>query len=285
MRLRLTIASLLLFSLGTLAHAQKRAVYDVYAIEFGLSNTWTPISEIAIDSKSTDSVRFAFYVWYLKGDSGKKVLVDAGFLEDPAQRDTDIVRSVERYQRPDSALQRLHVSADEITDVVITHPHWDHIGGLDLFKKATVWIQRKDFAYFVGDAWQKGADNKGLKKADVPKIIRANLEGRLRLIDGDSVEIIPGIRVFTGSKHTFESQHLLVQTKTENVLLASDDAWFYYNIEHAVSVPLTFDAVAYARGLRRMKTLVSNPALIIPGHDALVMSRFERVAEGVVKIR
>lgn len=281
MRIPLTILSVLLLLPCTLMQAQKRAVYDVYAIEYGVTKGWSPVSDIAIDAKSTDSVRFAMYVWYLKGDSGRNVLVDTGFLEDTTKRDTDL----EWYRRPDRALQRLHVGADEVTDVVITHPHWDHIGGLDLFKKATVWMQKKDFAYFVGDAWQKGANHTGLNKEDVPKIIRVNLDGRLRLIDGDSVEIISGIRVFTGSRHTFESQHLLVQTKTENVLLASDDAWFYYNIRNLVSIPLTFDPAAYARGLRRMKTLVSNPDLIIPGHDSQVMSKFELVADGVVKIR
>jgi glyoxylase-like metal-dependent hydrolase (beta-lactamase superfamily II) len=187
--------------------------------------------------------------------------------------------------RPDIALGRLNVRADEITDVVITHPHVDHIGGLDLFPKARVWMQEKDFAYFVGGAWQPGGNHLGLNNDDVLKVIRANLDGRLRLIKGDSVEIIPGIRVFTGSRHTFDSQHLLVQTHRENVLLASDDAWFYYNIRNLIPVPATFDAAAYAAGLRRMLTLVSSPEFIIPGHDAAVMTKFERVAGGIVKIR
>ena len=146
-------------------------------------------------------------------------------------------------------------------------------------------MQKNDFAYFVGDAWQKGASHTGLDKQDVPKIIQANLDGRLQLVNGDSIEIIPGIRVFTGSKHTYESQHLLLNSKTEMVLLPSDDCWFYCNLDHLLSVPLTSDAHAYVAQLRRMKTLVADPQLIIPGHDPLVISKFKEVSRGVVRIR
>jgi glyoxylase-like metal-dependent hydrolase (beta-lactamase superfamily II) len=223
---------------------------------------------------------FSFYIWFLNGDNGRKVLVDVGCVRDS----TNPLAFLHEYQRPDSALQRIKVNADDITDVIITHPHYDHIGGLQLFRKATIWMQKNDFSYFVGDAWQKSASRLGLFKQDVMKIIQVNLEGRLQLVDGDSIEIIPGIRVFIGSKHTFESQHLLVNSKTEMVLLAADDCWFYYNLHHLLSVPLTFDANAYITQLRRMKILVADTNLIIPGHDPLVLSKFTQVSRGVVRI-
>ena len=263
--------------------AQPQNVYEIYAIEYARDSAWVPVSEIALGAKSKDSVTFSYYVWFLMGDNGRKILVDVGFgfLEDTVKH-----RGFYReYQRSDLALQRINVHADEITDVIITHPHSDHIGGLQFFGKATIWMQKNDFAYFVGDAWQKGASHLGLNTEDVPKIIQANLEGRLQLVHGDSIEIIPGIRVFIGSKHSYESQHLLVNTRTEKVLLASDDSWFYYNIDHLLSVPLTFDTNAYIAQLRRMKTLVVDTQLIIPGHDPLVLSRFKQVAKGVVRIR
>jgi glyoxylase-like metal-dependent hydrolase (beta-lactamase superfamily II) len=182
-------------------------------------------------------------------------------------------------------LLRVNVKADEITDLIITHPHFDHIGGIQLFSKATVWMQKNDFLYFVGDAWQKGGNHNALDKKDVRNIIEVNLEGRLRLVNGDSVEIIPGIEAFTGSKHSFENQYLLINAHTDKVLLASDACWFYYNLDRLLSVPLVMDANAYINQLKRMKTLISDPELIIPGHDRLVLSKFPQVAEHVVKIR
>jgi glyoxylase-like metal-dependent hydrolase (beta-lactamase superfamily II) len=76
-----------------------------------------------------------------------------------------------------------------------------------------------------------------------------------------------------------------VNTKAERVVVASDNSWFYYNLDHLASIPLTFDPGAYIAQLRRMKTLVTDPQLIIPGHDALVLSRFTPVSDGIVRIR
>ena len=58
------------------------------------------------------------------------------------------------FIRPDSALQRMEINPEDITDIIITHTHYDHIGGLHLFDEGTVWIQRNEYTYFVGDGWQ-----------------------------------------------------------------------------------------------------------------------------------
>jgi glyoxylase-like metal-dependent hydrolase (beta-lactamase superfamily II) len=273
-----TLASLLF--LTGIAVSQPQNVYDVYAFEYFKPATRTLVSDIAVGSTSKDSISFSYYFWFLNGDNGRKVLVDVGLIQDYSKPIPG-----KSYVRPDSALQRINVSPDDITDIIITHPHRDHIGGLPLFKKGTIWMQRNDYIYFVGDGWQKGADHRGFNQGDVLNIVQANLDGRVQFVDGDNIEIIPGIRVYIGSKHTFESQHLLVNTKNDKVLLASDDSWFYYNLDHELSIPLVFDTSAYVTQLKRMKTLVSNKDLIIPGHDPLVMTRFPKVAEGVVKIR
>jgi len=270
-----------IFMVLNVTFSQPANTYEVYAIEYGGSDARIPASSVAIGGNPEDSVSFSYYMWFLKGDNGKNILVDVGYERDYSRP----LSPGQHFIRPDSALQRINVNPEDITDIIITHVHNDHIGGLHLFDNGTIWIQRNEYMYFVGDGWQEGADQRGLNRDDVLKIVQANLNGRVRFVDGDNIEIIPGIRVFTGSTHTFESQHLLVDTNTENVMLASDDSWFYYNLDHELSVSLVRDPDAYIKQLQRMKTLVSNPDLIIPGHDPLVMSRFPRVAEGVVRIK
>jgi glyoxylase-like metal-dependent hydrolase (beta-lactamase superfamily II) len=274
-----TIAALLLLPL--ISPGQTSGTYEVYAIEYGSSDGMTPASSVIIGGNPEDSLSFSYYMWFLKGDNGKNILVDVGYERDYSST----LPPGQYYIRPDSALKRMDINPEDITDIIITHAHYDHISGIDLFDKGTIWMQRNEYLYFVGDAWQEGADRRGLDKNDVPKIVQANLDGRVKFIDGDSVEIIPGIRVFTGSTHTFESQHLLVDTGDEKVMLASDDSWFYYNLDHELSVSLVRNPNAYIEQLRRMKRMVNNPDLIIPGHDPLVMVRFPGVAEGVVRIR
>ena len=112
-----------------------------------------------------------------------------------------------------------------------------------------------------------------------------NIDKQLTLVKGDSIEIIPGIRVFIGSRHTYESQYVLVGTGSDKVIIASDNTWLYYNLTSLLSIPITFDQKAYIQNLKRMKSMVKNIDLIIPGHDPLVFSKFPKAAEGVVKIK
>lgn len=267
-------------------YSQNSNEYEVYAIKF--AGPWfMPLSEAVVGVLSKDSIEGCNMFWLLKGN-GKKILVDAGFLlnEYNNYNSADNSYDSSNYLRPDSALLRMNITADDITDIILSHPHWDHIGGIGLFRKATIWMQKDDYDYFVGAAWQKNGFSDGFYKKDVQQIVSVNLEGRLHLVKGDSIEIIPGIRVFIGSKHTWESQYVLVNTKTDKVLIASDNIWFYYNLNHLLPIPkYTFDPSAYVQQMKRMKILQPDTTLIIPGHDQIIFSRFPEVAKGVVKIR
>jgi glyoxylase-like metal-dependent hydrolase (beta-lactamase superfamily II) len=256
--------------------------YEVYALKFASSATPWPISLWVDKGPQNDSVGIDFMIWLIKGN-GKNILVDAGFLNDiPDAKEFDVVN----YVRPDSTLSKLGLKPTDITEIILSHPHWDHIDGINLFPNAQVWMQQDDFYYFVGGAWQKGGVNGGFNKRDVSKLVDKNTAGKLTLVSGDSVEIIPGIKVFTGSRHTFNSQYVLVETGKNKIILASDNIWVYYSLEHLLpaSVGGTFDPPAYVNAMRRMKTLVTDPKFIIPGHDSKVFSKFPVIKEGVVKI-
>ena len=46
------------------------------------------------------------------------------------------------------------VGRQDVTEVIISHAHWDHLDGADLFPKATVYIQKDEYQYYTGEAWQ-----------------------------------------------------------------------------------------------------------------------------------
>jgi glyoxylase-like metal-dependent hydrolase (beta-lactamase superfamily II) len=265
-------------------NAQAPPSYEIYALKyFGLHSV--PVSELALGAPRKDTMNMFFMYWLIRGNNGKNILVDAGFLND-----LDIFRQLNTsfYIRPDSVLLELNIKADEITDIILSHPHWDHIDGVSLFPQAHVWIQKEDYNYFVGQAWQKEGRHQGFYKRDVDSLVSLNIAGKLTLVDGDDREIIPGIKVYTGSRHTFNSQYVLVQTGGDKVILASDNIWIYYNLDHLTSSPYpngTFDTAAYVRSMQRMKTQASNIKYIIPGHDPAVFSRFPLIKPDIVKIR
>ena len=269
--------------------------YEVYAFRYASLGKPIPISFLVMDGPDKDSVNAVFTIWLIKGSNGKNILVDAGFLRDIAEA-KDF--GVTNYIRPDSMLLRIGLQAKDITDIILTHPHWDHMDGVDLFPNAHIWLQKEDFNYFVGTAWQKSVmfgdkliTSKGKKggfnKRDVRKLLELNLADKLTLVEGDDVEIISGIKVYTGSRHTFNSQYVLVESGRDKIILASDNLYIYYNLEHLKSAApnATFDTEGYAKSIVRMKALVSNIKFIIPGHDPAVFLRFPKIADGVVKIK
>ena len=274
-----SISALILLITGFTSSGQVVDEYQVYALKFNEPGS-VPVRDIAAGTSSTDSVSVCNMFWYLEGSNGRNIIVDAGFIDTNGTGDS-------MYERPDIVLRRLNVSPSCITDVIITHPHPDHIGGINLFPNARVWMQKEDFVYFVSGAWKKEGALSEFTDNDVRNLTEISLQGRLELTDGDSIEIIPGIKVFTGSKHTFENQYLLVNpgSETNRIVIASDAIWFYFNLDNLLPIPTyTFDPEAYIEAMKRMKTMVTNTDYIIPGHDNLVFSRFPEVCSGVVKI-
>jgi glyoxylase-like metal-dependent hydrolase (beta-lactamase superfamily II) len=279
---RLLILTLSLFWFSA-ARAQTPN-YRVYAIRFAAMAHPTAISMWADKGPDKDSVNIDFSIWLIRGDNGKNILVDAGFRNDIVEaKDFEVVN----YIRPDSVVAKVGLKPGDITDVILSHPHWDHIDGVGLFPNAHIWIQKEDYNYFVGAAWATDSTSGGFDKRDVRMMVELNMAGKVTLVDGDNKEIIPGIKVYTGSRHTYNSQFLGVRAGDKDIVLASDNIWIYYSLDHLVpaSVGGTLDPAGYVRSMVRMKTLASSPKYIIPGHDAKVFTLFPVVTEGVVQIK
>jgi hypothetical protein len=149
------------------------------------------------------------------------------------------------------------------------------MGGIDLFPKATVWIQKEEFRYYTGDAWQPGGNHGGIDPEDVLQLVKLNTERRLHLVNGDNVEIFPGIRAFTGARHTYASQYLRVEGSPAFVL-ASDSCYLYRNLqEHKASATFSeADQAATIKNQARMIELAGSADRVVPGHDMLQFQKF-----------
>jgi len=98
---------------------------------------------------------------------------------------------------------------EEVTDVIVTHMHSDHFDGVDLFPKATVWIQKDEFNHYTREVKPPSGKAAPTEPDDVAALVKLNKEGRVRLVDGDAKEILPGSDGFTSEgKHTFASQYV-----------------------------------------------------------------------------
>lgn len=218
-------------------------------------------------------------VWLMKGPDGRLVLLDAGFKR------PDLIERWKPagYVTPAAALERFGVRSEAVTDLIISHVHWDHLDGADLFPNAQIWIQRDEYEHHIDSTGRRLAN--AIDTADATMLHAMKLAGRVNLVDGDAREIIPGITVYTGGKHTFQSQYVGVTTAGGTVVLASDNVYLFENLEKHVPIAQTLDAASNLAAQERMTRIASSPRLIVPGHDPAVFERFPSPGNGVARIR
>ena len=258
--------------------AQAGATWEVYAIRYATVPRF-PVRALIAGADTSRRIDLAMSVWLLRGSNGRTVLVDAGF-----QRPDLVARwKPTMYVRPDSAVLRAGVKPADVTDVIISHIHWDHFDGADLFPNARIWIQREEVEHHIDST---GAQRDPMiDKPDAAMLHALRSGHRLALVDGDAKEIIPGITVYTGGKHTFASQYAGVRTAEGNVVIASDNMYLYENLEQKRPIAQTLDAVSNLAAQARMVTIASSLRLIVPGHDGAVFDRFAHVTPDVVRIK
>ena len=152
-------------------------------------------------------IRLAARCWLVRGN-GKTILVDNGNGTKWSDKLKDIYRLDNSTGDLFSSLKKLGVDREDITDVLLTHLHFDHAGGSTMveggklvptFPKAKYYVQRKhwelaqhptekDRASFMGDDFMPLMDRKILE-----------------LVDGEC-EIFPGIEVLVCNGHTSAQQ-------------------------------------------------------------------------------
>jgi glyoxylase-like metal-dependent hydrolase (beta-lactamase superfamily II) len=255
--------------------------YEVYAIRFATEASY-PTRYLVVGADSARRSQLAFTVWLIRG-AGKTVLMDAGFYR---PKFVDRWKPV-GYSKPSDALAALGVQPEEVTDIIISHIHWDHLDGADLFPNARIWLQRDEYEHYTNDSGV--VLDRAIDPDDAKMLAALKRAGRVRLIPGDSTEIMPGITVYTGGKHTYASEFAAVHAslaggRTGTIVLASDNAYLYENLESHRPIAQSLDTLSNLRAQERMARLASEPRLIVPGHDAEVFVRFPKPGNGIARI-
>jgi glyoxylase-like metal-dependent hydrolase (beta-lactamase superfamily II) len=253
--------------------------YSIQAIRYASAED--NVAGLVVGAPKDEKINIAMVIWLIRG-GGHNILFDSGYHRDTFLNEFPSTE----YIRPDEAVKLAGIQPEEVTDVVISHAHWDHMGGIDLFPKARVWIQKEEFRYYTGDAWQPNGDHGGIDPDDVQQLVMLNTAGRLSLVDGDNIQLFPGIRAYTGGRHTYASQYLRVEGNPPFVL-ASDNCYLYRNlVEHKASA--TFSNADHAANIRNQYRMIQlaggDPDRVIPGHDALQFQKYRTVGR-IAKIK
>ena len=258
---------------------QAPTAYEVHALRYGTLAQF-PVASLITGADPSRRMDIALMVWLIRAPNGDRtVLMDAGFYREKFMSRWKPVD----YVRPSAAVERVGIRPEQVTDIIVSHVHWDHLDGADLFPRARIWIQRAEYDHHVDSAGRPRRST--IDSLDARMLADLHRAGRVQLVDGDSVEILPGIRVFTGGKHTFASQYATVATTSGPVVLASDNAYLYENFDGRRPIAQTLDSLSNLAAQARMLRLAGDIRRVVPGHDPAVFTRFPTPGSGVARIR
>jgi len=281
--LRWLAAALVLASLLTACDEPKPSPepqWRVYAIEYGRTPKFRRATLVRGD-KTGKTAPFAWSAWLVRG-AERTVLVDTGFDDKALAKQWGL----ENYRTVPEGLAGLKLTPEQITDVVLTHAHWDHIGNVTPYQRARVWIQEREYRWASKLVSPERPSRGGIRLVDLQILDGLLAEGRLNLV-AKGATIAPGIVLHDGGGHTEAIQWVEICTggPVGTVVLASDTAYLYENVERVVPTGSTTKPERDRSALQQMRKTASRPVLVIPGHDPDTFKRFPEIARGVVEIR
>jgi glyoxylase-like metal-dependent hydrolase (beta-lactamase superfamily II) len=252
-------------------------VYEIYALKYA-GPFKRPAAKVLWDTDWDKETQICYYIWVIKG-GGETVIVDCGVAPALAQK-----LELEGYVNPTQVLARMGIDAAQIKSVVITHIHFDHINGIELFPNATFYLQDREFNFWIKDPMGKKPPFLRLSEP-VGSAHLARLEGtdRLALIDGDQ-EIMPGLELLLAPGHTPGLQVAAVRTAKGTAIVGSDCAHIFRNYEEEIPSCFIVDLVAWMKTYDKVKAKVSSPDLLFPGHDMKMFTDYPRVAEDITRL-
>jgi glyoxylase-like metal-dependent hydrolase (beta-lactamase superfamily II) len=243
------------------------APYEVYAIRYARHEARTGRQNFIGGDDHDGPAPLDYFVWLVRGEAGTFV-IDTGFdAAAAAGRGRQLTTPVA------DGLKALGVEAREVADVIITHMHYDHAGNHHLFAAARYHLQDAEMAFCTGRAMTHAALRQAYALGDVTEMTAKVFGGRVAFHAGDD-ELAPGLSLHLIGGHTAGMQAVRVWTRRGWLVLASDSAHFYANMDEGRPFPIVHDVAAMLEGHRTLKALAGADDLVIPGHDPLVLTRF-----------
>lgn len=165
------------------------------------------------------------YCYTLIKGNGHTTMVDTGYNNEASGKKMAELFGVAGWHSPEEVLGEVGVQPDQVDTIFITHAHFDHLGNLPAFKNATFYMQERELFSWIKTMslpshlkWPMVAVNPD----DVMHAVKLVEQGRMRLINGDFEEVIPGIDLYMApDTHTPGSMYVRVKNSGDDI----SDAW------------------------------------------------------------
>ena len=201
---------------------------------------------------------------YLIETATERILIDTGL--NPAA----IANPAAHYGRPDVfavfALEQEQSVAEQLdlgtlTKVVLTHLHWDHVGGLQLIPAfVPVVIQRAE--------WQAGHDDAAVRRNNFLPLDYADDNREMILVDGDHDLLGDGsVELLLTPGHTPGHQSIRIG----DLVLGIDVAHFASGLDDFRFPVFADDHAQQRRSADRLREMRDSGLTVIPGHDPEIL--------------
>lgn len=250
-------------------------IWTVHALKYAERGDRTRAESFILADDHNAPHQIDYFVWLLRGD-GRTILVDTGY--DGAEADSRGRPVI--FDAP-GALAPLGIRPEDIDEVIVTHLHYDHAGGLHLFPNAKLHLQAAEMAYATGPCMCHGILKLPFTADHVCEAVKRVFAGKVVFHDGEA-EIADGVTVHCIGGHSRGLQAVRVRTEAGWLVLASDASHFYDNFMLGKPFPLVVDIEAMLNGFGTLDRLASSRRLIVPGHDPLVTKIFPQDGLGHV---
>jgi len=250
--------------------SEQSDTYTVLAVRYGtrMTSRAEVFLHYALYGEPDGPLAMDYYFWIVRNDR-QTILVDCGFNEaSGAARDRTMLVS------PAEALSQLGVNPAQVSHVVLTHAHYDHIGNLALFPSARFVVSRRELEFWTSPMGSKLLFAQSAEDDDLSALAGLHEAGRVDLVEGRTL-LLPGLELVEVGGHTPGQLVVIVDTEATQVVLASDAVHYYEEIEldrpfaHVADVPGMYAGFALLRDLT-----AGGGRVLVAGHDPTVMERF-----------
>ncbi len=156
--------------------------------------------------------------------NGKTILVDVGIGTKLTPKEKTVWAFKEEMGNMDAVLVQHGLTPAEITDVIITHLHFDHVGGATFIKNGKLTPTFPNANYHIQKSqWETALNPHPRDSNSFPQINFKPLEeaGVLTLLDGPG-ELSDGIDLLVTHGHTTGQQHPLIKGDNTSLFYCAD---------------------------------------------------------------
>lgn len=222
------------------------------------------------------------FFWVLKDENGDVTLVDTGYFPECLE---ELNLSQFTYDnKPEELLKRINIKPEDVKNVILTHLHWDHWCGEDIFPNADYYVHADEIVYVNGPLMRFRTYARHYNFKGVQKFLELLHSGRVHQLTGDRQTILPSIEGVRFGGHTPGLLGVVVDMEDGKRVITSDVAPRYGNVAEITPPGIHYDVTEALDALEAIKKEAENNLdHVIPCHDPDILKKPE-IAPGVFKV-